>query len=91
MTDYLLANGTNKAPALQAPTHMASWLETRGYRIVRSPGPGPADPGDSDLVARIAALIDWSAAEADEDARRAIVRQVLAARSAVVTDLRRAA
>lgn len=91
MTDYLLANGTNKAPALQAPTHMASWLEARGYRIVRSPDLGPVDPGDSDLVARIAALIDWVAPDGDEDSRRSIVRQVLAARSAEVTDIRRAA
>jgi hypothetical protein len=78
MTDYLLANRTNKAPAVQAPAHMASWLEARGYRIVRSPGPEPADPGDSDLVARIADLVDWAPC-GDEDGRRSIVRQVLAA------------
>jgi hypothetical protein len=66
VTDYLLANGTNKVPAAQAPAHMAAWLEARGYCIVRCPGPGPADPGDFDLVARIAALIDWRSA-ADED------------------------
>jgi hypothetical protein len=93
MTDYLLANGTNKAPAAQAPAHMASWLEARGYQIVRSPGPGTADPGDSDLVARIASLIDWESCT-DEDGRHEIVRQVLSAvagRSAVVTDFRRVA
>ena len=52
MTGYLLANGTNKAPAVQAPAHMAAWLEARGCSIVRCAGPGPADPGDFDLVAR---------------------------------------
>jgi hypothetical protein len=90
MTDYLLVNGTNKAPAAQAPAHMAAWLEAKGYCIVRSPG---ADPGDFDLVARIAALIDWQSA-ADEDGRREIVREVLAtssATSAVPTDVRRVA
>jgi hypothetical protein len=91
MTDYLLANGTNKAPALQAPTHMASWLEARGYLIVRSPGHGSVDPGDADMVARIAAQIDWAAAGRDEEGRRSIVRQVLAARSAADTDIRRVA
>jgi hypothetical protein len=78
MTDYLLANGTNKAPATLAPAHMASWLDARGYRIVRFPDHGPADPGDADIVARIAALIDWQPGE-DEDYRQAIVRQVLSA------------
>jgi hypothetical protein len=58
MTDYFLANGTNKAPATEAPAHIASWLDARGYRIVRLPATGPVDPGDPDLVARIAALID---------------------------------
>ena len=93
MTDYVLANGTNRAPAGLAPAHMASWLGARGYRIVRSPGPGPVDPGDPDLVARITALIDWQSCE-DEGDRRAIVRQVLAAvssRSAIGPDLRRVA
>jgi hypothetical protein len=85
MTDYLPANGTNKAPAAQAPAHMAAWLEARGYCIVRSPGPGPADPGDLDLVART----DWRSA-GDEDGRPEIARQVLAA-SAVPTDIRRVA
>jgi hypothetical protein len=78
MTDYFLANGTNKAPATLAPPHIASWLESRGYHIVRLPVTGPVDPGDQDLVARIAALIDWESC-ADEDDRRAVVRQVLAA------------
>lgn len=92
MTDYFLANGTNKAPATLAPAHIASWLDARGYRIVRLPAPGPVDPGDPDLVARIAALIDWESCERDDN-RRAIVRQVLASLSgpsASRTDLRRA-
>jgi hypothetical protein len=75
MTDYFLAHGTNKAPAVQAPAHIASWLDARGYRIVRLPAPGPADPG-ADVVARIAALVDWESCEDDDD-RRTIVRQVL--------------
>jgi hypothetical protein len=93
MTDYLLANGTNKAPAALAPAHIASWLDARSYRIVRLPNPGPVDPGDPDLVARITALIDWESCD-HEDARRAIVRQVLASLSipsAAQSDLRRAA
>lgn len=77
MTDYLLANGTNTAPAVRAPAHMAAWLEARGYRIVRSPDSRPGGPGDLDVVARIAGLIDWRSA-ADEDGRREIVRLVLA-------------
>jgi hypothetical protein len=87
MTDYFLANGTNKAPAALAPAHIASWLDARGYHIVRLPAAGSVDPGDVDLVARIAALIDWDAGE-DEDSRHAIVRRVL---SALHTDVRRAA
>jgi hypothetical protein len=93
MTDYFLANGTNKAPAALAPAHIASWLDSRGYRIVRLPSPGPVDPGDTDLVARIAALIDWESCQHEDD-RRAIVRQVLASLSlppAAHTDIRRAA
>lgn len=90
MTDYFLANGTNKAPAVQAPAHIASWLDARGYRIVRLPVPGPVDPGDADLVARIAALVDWSSCE-HEDHRLAIVRQVISNLSAAPTDVRRAA
>jgi len=87
MTDYFLANGTNKAPATLAPAHIASWLDARGYHIVRLPAAGPVDPGDAELVARIAALIDWEASE-DEDNRRVIVRRIL---SALHTDVRRAA
>lgn len=87
MTDYFLANGTNKAPAAMAPAHIASWLDARGYHIVRLPATGSVDPGDVDFVARIAALIDWDAGE-DEDDRHAIVRRVL---SALHTDVRRAA
>lgn len=93
MTDYFLANGTNKAPATLAPAHIASWLDTRGYRIVRLPVAGPVDPGDPDLVARIAALIDWGSPEQEDD-RRAVVRQVLsslAGPAAAGTDIRRAA
>jgi hypothetical protein len=93
MTDYLLANGTNKAPATLAPAHMASWLDARGYRIVRSPDQGPVDPGDPELVARIAALIDWPSGEHEDD-RHAIVRQVLAAasnQSDANSDIRRVA
>jgi hypothetical protein len=93
MTDYFLANGTNKAPAVQAPAHIASWLDSRGYRIVRLPAPGPVDPGDPDLVARITALVDWDRCEREDD-RRAIVRQVLASLcipSAAHPDVRRAA
>jgi hypothetical protein len=93
MTDYLLANGTNKAPATRAPAHIASWLDARGYQIVRLPDTGPVDPGDAHLVARIAALIDWESCEHEDD-RRAIVRQVLAALSipsAAHPDIRRAA
>ena len=94
MTDYLLANGTNKAPARLAPAHMATWLDARGYRIVRFPGPGSVDPGDADLVARITALIDWPSCELEDDDRRTIVRQILSSLSAPAlpcTDFRRVA
>jgi hypothetical protein len=93
MTDYFLANGTNKAPAAMAPAHIASWLGSRGYRIVRLPVPGPVDPSDPDLVARIAALVRWDACE-NEDDRHAIVRQILTSFCvpfAAPTDIRRAA
>ncbi|GAA5121838.1 hypothetical protein GCM10023320_31250 [Pseudonocardia adelaidensis] len=93
MTDYFLANGTNKAPATLAPAHIASWLDSRGYHIVRLPVAGPVDPGDPDLVARIAALIDWRSFEHEDD-RLAIVRQILswlAGPSVTRTDLGRAA
>ena len=81
MTDYLLAFGTNKAPAARAPDHMAAWLDSRGYKLVRSPA-GPADPDDSAQVARIAAEVDWYSVAYDPGARHAIVRQVLAAAGA---------
>jgi hypothetical protein len=61
---------------------MASWLQARGYRLVRSPGAGPADPGDPEQVARIAAAVDWRSLAYDAGARNAIVRQVLAAAAA---------
>ena len=79
MTDYLLASGTNKAPATRAPAHMAAWLEARGYQIVRSPATGRVDPGDRDLVARIDGLIDWQPACDEHGDPRSVVRQVLAA------------
>jgi hypothetical protein len=85
MTDYLLATGTNKAPASSAPAHMAAWMESRGYRLVRSQEADPADTGDPDRVARIAAAVDWCSAATEGDARHAIVRQVLAAISAATT------
>jgi hypothetical protein len=56
MTDYVLAAGTNKAPAVRAPEHMAAWLEAHGYRIVRTSDIGPVDPSDRD---RVAARINW--------------------------------
>jgi hypothetical protein len=34
LTDYVLATGTKRASATQAPEHMARWLEAHGYRIV---------------------------------------------------------
>jgi nucleotide-binding universal stress UspA family protein len=87
MTDYLLAAGTNKAPANRAPAHMAAWMRSHGYRIVRS----PVDPGDPQQVARIAAAIDWQA-DIDAVEKYAIVREVLAAANGarVVTDVRHA-
>jgi hypothetical protein len=75
MTDYLLASGTNKAPATRAPAHMAGWLESHGYQLVRSPA-RQADPGDLDLVARIAAMIDGQPVH-DHGDKCALVRQVL--------------
>lgn len=51
MTDYLLAAGTNKAPATGAPAHMAAWLDARGYRIVRSPVTRPDGQGNQVALA----------------------------------------
>jgi hypothetical protein len=85
MTDYLLAAGTDKAPATRAPEHMAAWLEARGYELVRSPAGGPADPDDRERVARIAAAVDWRSVDDDANARNAIVRQVLLAAGAAAT------
>ena len=91
MKDYLLAAGTNKAPANRAPAHMAAWMRSHGYRIVRSPV-DPVDPGDPQQVARIAAAIDWHA-DIDAAERYWLVREVLAATTGprVVTDVRHAA
>ncbi|WP_433505552.1 hypothetical protein ACQP04_03015 [Pseudonocardia halophobica] len=79
MTDYLLTKGTSRAHAAQAPAHMAAYLEATGHRIVRSPAPEPVDRGRRDLVARIAALIDWPGCCSDRNARHWVVRQVLGA------------
>ncbi|GAA1254299.1 hypothetical protein GCM10009609_17090 [Pseudonocardia aurantiaca] len=92
MTDYLLAAGTNKAPANRAPAHMAAWMRSHGYRIVRSPV-DPVDPGDPQQVACIAAAIDWHA-DIDAAEQHWLVREVLAAattRPRVVTDIRHVA
>ena len=79
MTDYLLASGTNTASAMRAPDHMAAWLEAHGYRLVRPDVTTSTDPDDPEVVARIAAQIDWRSVAADADAQRSIVSQVLAA------------
>jgi hypothetical protein len=91
MTDYLLASGTNKAPATRAPAHMAAWLHAHGYRIVRSPATGQIDPGDTETVARITGQIDWQAGGDEGGTRRSVVRQVLAALVAGAADARKAA
>jgi hypothetical protein len=93
MTDYLLGAGTNKAPANGAPAHMAAWLESRGYRIVRSPVIRPVEQDDLNQVARIVGLIDWHPTDDECGYRRSIVCQVLAAASAatVAIDVRRVA
>jgi hypothetical protein len=78
MTDYLLSAGTNKAPALHAPGHMAAWLKARGYRLVPVSRVGLAD-GHLDLVDPITALIDWPPTCTDTAAQRSIVRQILTA------------
>ncbi len=80
MTDYLLTNGTSRAAAAQAPAHMAQWLEAKGYRLVRSSR--PFDPQDPALLTLIGKLVEWPTCE-DEDGRRSIVSQVLAAVAAV--------
>jgi hypothetical protein len=84
MTDYLLAAGTDKAPATRAPAHMAAWLERRGYRVVRSPALRPVERDELDQLARLVGLIDWHRIPADCDVRRSIVAQVIAAAAAVV-------
>jgi hypothetical protein len=94
MTDYLLASGTNKAPASRAPAHMAAWLEARGYRIVRSPAPRPFDPGNRDEIARIASSIDWRSTSVASETRNEIVRQLVDAvttAATVPTERRRSA
>jgi hypothetical protein len=94
MTDYLLASGTNKAPATRAPAHMAAWLDARGYRVVRSPAPRPSDQGDRDEISRIASSIDWRSINVASEAKNEIVRQIIDAVTAtetVATDRREAA
>ena len=94
MTDYLLASGTNKAPATRAPAHMAAWLEARGYRLVRPPAPSPAEQGARDEFARIASSIDWHSAGITSEAKSEIVRQIIdvvTAAATVSTDKRQAA
>jgi hypothetical protein len=91
MTDYLIAVGAKRAPAARAPEHMAEWLVAQGYRIVRVPaGIEPGDPGDADLVDRIAALLGRRSCCRDSADRCSILRQVLAA-GATRTDVRRVA
>ena len=87
MTDYVLAAGTNKAPAVRAPEHMAAWLAAHGYRIVRTSDIGPVDPSDRD---RIAARIKWGCVGQDGLGRCSILRQVLRA-VAAPADVRRVA
>jgi hypothetical protein len=102
MTDYLLAQGTKKAPATRAPAHMAAWLEARGYRIVRSPAPrsvGRAtaprsvDQGDPDEITRIVSSIDWHSTGVASENRGEIVRRLIdavKAAAAASADRRRA-
>ena len=91
MTDYLLAAGTNKAPANRAPAHMATWMRSHGYRIVRSPV-DPVDPADPQQVARIAAALAWHG-DMDAADRYWLVHEVLALATGAraVTDVRHAA
>jgi hypothetical protein len=94
MTDYLLASGTNKAPATRAPAHMAAWLDARGYRLVQPSAPLPAEQDDRDECARIASAIDWHSADITSEAKREIVRQIVDAvttAAAVSTDKRQSA
>jgi hypothetical protein len=91
MTDYILAAGTNKAPAVKAPKHLAAWLEAHGYRIVRTPDIDPVDPAERARADRIAARIDWRCDCADGAGRRSIVRQFLAAVAVTPADVRRVA
>ena len=88
MTDYLLAAGTNTAPASGAPAHMAAWMESRGYRIVRSLALRPGEPGGLDEVARIVGSIDWQHSDDEYLNRRSIVCQILAAAEAMPPDSR---
>ena len=91
MTDYLLVVGAKTAPAARAPEHMAEWLDAHGYRIVRVPVDiEPGEPGEVDLVDRIALLIArWSCCRGGAG-RCSILRQVLAA-GATRADVRRVA
>jgi hypothetical protein len=88
MTDYVLAAGTNKAPAVKAPEYLAAWLGAHGYRIVRIPDIDPVDPADRALVDRIAARINGRCGREDGAGRCSIVRQVVATAPA---DVRRVA
>jgi hypothetical protein len=85
MTDYLLASGTNQAPATRAPAHMAAWLEARGYRIVRSPAPRPVDPGDRDEIARIVSTVDWESTGVASANRTEVVRRLVEAVKSATT------
>lgn len=85
MTDYLLASGTNKAPATRAPAHMAAWLDARGYRLVRPPAPHPDEQGDRDELTRIASSIDWHSAGITNEAKNEIVRQIIDAVTSAAT------
>lgn len=85
MTDYLLASGTNKAPATRAPAHMAAWLEARGYRLVQTPAPRSAGQGDRNEFTRIASSIDWRCAGLSVEAKSEIVHQIIDAVTAAAT------
>ena len=91
MTDYLLAVGAKGAPAARAPEHMAEWLATHGYRIIRVPADiEPGEPCDTDFTDRIAPLIDRRSCCRDRADRCSILCQVLAA-GATRADVRRVA